>query len=126
IAGRQRASDGSRPPAAILVISDGAQSSGPTRPAAAALKARQAHIPVYSVLIGTQDGVITAPLPGGLSEQIRVPPSPDTLRAVSQVTGGRFYVAPTAPQLHDVYAHLGSRLGSPTQPPAATNTSPAP
>src|SRR5262249_48584062 len=98
IAGRQRASDRSRPPAAILVISDGAQSSGRTTPAAAALKARQAHIPVYSVLIGTQDGVITAPLPGGLSEQIRVPPSPDTLRAVSQVTGGRFYVAPTAAQ----------------------------
>ena len=121
IAGRQRASDGSRPPAAILVISDGAQSSGRTTPAAAALKARQAHIPVYSVLIGTQDGVITAPLPGGLSEQIRVPPSPDTLRAVSQVTGGRFYVAPTAAQLHEVYAHLGSRLGSHSESREVTN-----
>jgi Ca-activated chloride channel family protein len=112
IAGRQRASDGSRPPAAILVISDGAQFSGRTTPAAAALKARQAHIPVYSVLIGTQDGVITVPLPGGLSEQIRVPPSPQTLRTVSEVSGGRFYVAPTATQLREVYAHLGSRLGS--------------
>ena len=121
IGGRQRASDGSRPPAAILVISDGAQSSGRTTPAAAALKARQAHIPVYSVLIGTQDGVITAPLPGGLSEQIRVPPSPDTLRAVSQVTGGRFYVAPTAAQLHEVYAHLGSRLGSHSESREVTN-----
>jgi Ca-activated chloride channel homolog len=112
IAGRQRASDGSRPPAAILVISDGAQFSGRTSPQAAALKARQAHIPVYSVLIGTQDGVITVPLPGGFSEQMRVPPSPQTLRAVSQVTGGRFYVAPTAAQLRQVYTHLGSRLGS--------------
>lgn len=121
IAGRQRASDGSHPPAAILVISDGAQFSGRTTPAAAALKARQAQIPVYSVLIGTQDGVITAPLPGGLSEQIRVPPSPDTLRTMSQATGGRFYVAPTAAQLHEVYAHLGSRLGSHSESREVTN-----
>jgi Ca-activated chloride channel family protein len=112
IAGRQRASDGSRPPAAILVISDGAQFSGRTSPAAAALKARQAHIPVYSVLIGTQDGVITVPLQGGYSEQMRVPPSPQTLQSVSQATGGSFYTAPTAEQLHAVYAPLGSRLGS--------------
>ena len=112
IAGQQHASDGSRPPAAILVISDGAQASGRTSPAAAALKARQAHIPVYSVLIGTQDGMITVPIPGGLTEQLRVPASPQTLQGVSQVTGGRFYTAPTASQLRDVYEHLGSRLGS--------------
>ena len=112
MAGRQRASDGSRPPAAILVISDGAQFSGRTTPAAAARKARQAHIPIYSVLLGTQDGVITVPLPGGLSEQMRVPPSPQTLQGLSQATGGRFYTAPTASQLREVYTHLGSRLGS--------------
>jgi Ca-activated chloride channel homolog len=121
IAGRQHASDGSRPPAAILVISDGAQFSGRTSPAAAALKARQAHIPVYSVLIGTQDGVITVPLQSGFSEQMRVPPSPQTLRMVSQVSGGRFYVAPTAAQLHAVYAHLGSRLGSRSESREVTN-----
>jgi Ca-activated chloride channel family protein len=64
------------------------------------------------VLIGTQDGVITVPIPGGLTEQMRVPTSPQTLQGVSQVTGGRFYTAPTASQLRDVYEHLGSRLGS--------------
>jgi Ca-activated chloride channel family protein len=121
IAGRQRGSDGSRPPAAILVISDGAQQSGRTTPAAAAQKARAAHIPVYSVLIGTQDGVITVPLAGGLTAQIRVPPSPDTLQSVSQATGGRFYLAPTAAQLHDVYSHLGSRLGSHSESREVTN-----
>jgi Ca-activated chloride channel homolog len=112
IAGRQRASDGSKPPAAIVVISDGAQMSGRTSPAAAALQARQAHVPVYSVLVGTQNGVINANLPGGLQAAIRVPTSPQTLRMVAQATGGRFFPASDARQLRTVYQHLGSRLGS--------------
>jgi Ca-activated chloride channel family protein len=112
IAGRQRASDGSKPPAAIVVISDGAQMSGRTSPAAAALQARQAHVPVYSVLVGTQTGVINANLPGGITAAIRVPTSPQTLRMVAQATGGRFFAAPDARQLRTVYQHLGSRLGS--------------
>jgi Ca-activated chloride channel homolog len=112
IAGRQRASDGSKPPAAIVVISDGAQMSGRTSPAAAALQARQAHVPVYAVLVGTQNGVINANLPGGLQAAIRVPTSPQTLRLGAQATGGRFFPASDARQLRTVYQHLGSRLGS--------------
>jgi Ca-activated chloride channel homolog len=112
IAGRQRASDGSKPPAAIVVISDGAQMSGRTTPVEAAVRARQAHIPVYSVLVGTQDGVISVPLPGGLQAAMRVPTSPETLRMVAQATGGRFFAVPNAEQLRTVYQHLGSRLGS--------------
>jgi Ca-activated chloride channel family protein len=112
IAGRQRASDGSKPPAAIVVISDGAQMSGRTTPEKAAQLARQAHIPVYSVLIGTQDGVINVPLAGGFQAQMRVPPNPQTLQLVAQSTGGRFFTAPNAGQLRQVYKRLGSRLGS--------------
>ena len=112
IAGRQRASDGSKPPAAIVVISDGAQFSGRTKPADAALRARQAHIPVYSVIVGTQNGVIYVPLQGGFQAQMRVPTSPETLRTLAQATGGRFFTAPSAEQLRIVYSRLGSRLGS--------------
>jgi Ca-activated chloride channel homolog len=121
IAGRQRASDGAKPPAAIIVISDGAQLSGRTSPAAAALRARQAHIPVYSVLVGTQNGVINVPLAGGFTAQMRVPPSPETLRTVAQVTGGRFFTAPSAAELRTVYEHLGSRLGSRRESREVTN-----
>lgn len=121
IAGRQRASDGSKPPAAIVVISDGAQMSGRTSPAEAALKARQAHIPVYSVLVGTQNGVISVPLPGGLQAAMRVPTSPETLQMVSQATGGTFFAAPDARQLRTVYQHLGSRLGSRRESREVTN-----
>jgi Ca-activated chloride channel homolog len=109
---RQRASDGTVPPSAILVISDGSQQSGRTSAAAAAVRARSAHIPVYSVLIGTQDGVITVTLAGGFQAQMRVPPSPETLRMLAQVTGGHFFTAPSAARLRQVYERLGSRLGS--------------
>ena len=51
------------------------------------------------------------PLPGGLKQRVTVPPDPRTLRAVAQATGGRFYEAPDAERLREVYAELGSRLG---------------
>lgn len=121
IAGKQRASDGSKPPAAIIVISDGANMSGRTSPDDAALQARKAHIPVYSVLVGTQNGVIDVPLPGGLHASMRVPTSPDTLRMVALATGGRFFAAPNAPQLRTVYQHLGSRLGNRRESREVTN-----
>ncbi len=58
---RQRAADGVVPPISILVISDGAQKSGRTQPAAAAQSARSGGIPVYAVLLGTPNGVIQVP-----------------------------------------------------------------
>jgi Ca-activated chloride channel family protein len=112
LAGRQRASDGTVPPASILVISDGAQLSGRTTPGTAALRARTARIPIYGVLVGTQDGVITVQLAGGYQAQMRVPPRPETLQTLTQVTGGRLFTAPTQSRLREVYQRLGSRLGS--------------
>jgi Ca-activated chloride channel family protein len=111
LARRQRASDGTLPPTAILVISDGAQMSGRTTPGVAALRARSSQIPVYAILLGTQDGVITVNLAGGFQAQIRVPPSPETLRTVTQVTGGQFFTAPNDSRLRQIYEKLGSRLG---------------
>ena len=121
IAGKQRAADGSKPPAAIVVISDGANMSGRTKPPDAALQARRSHIPVYTVLVGTQNGVISVALAGGFQAQLRVPAEPDTLRGVAQVAGGRFFAAPNARQLRTVYKHLGSRLGSKRQSREVTN-----
>jgi Ca-activated chloride channel family protein len=110
---RQRADDGTVPPAAVLLISDGAQMSGTTSPTEAASKARAAHIPVYTVVVGTDDGVITVPLAGagGFQAQIRVPPSPETLREVARISGGRFFTARNDTRLRTIYEKLGSRLG---------------
>jgi Ca-activated chloride channel homolog len=121
MASRQRASGGTIPPAAIVVISDGAQLSGRTTPDAAAQRARAAHIPVYSVLVGTDNGVITVQLAGGFQAQLRVPPRPETLRTLAQLTGGRFFSAPSEARLRQVYERLGSRLGSRKESREITN-----
>jgi Ca-activated chloride channel family protein len=111
LARQERASDGTIPPTAMLVISDGAQMSGRTSPAAAALKAMSVHIPVYSVVVGTPDGVVNVPIVGGYQAQLRVPPSPETLKTLSQVTGGQFFTAPDQKRLSQIHERLGSRLG---------------
>jgi Ca-activated chloride channel family protein len=108
---RQRAADSSVPPTSVLVISDGAQMSGRTSPLAAAQLARKAHVPVYTVALGTPNGVVHAKLPGGYTVDIRVPPRADVLRQVAQVSGGRFYAAGDDSDLRDVYTKLRSRLG---------------
>jgi Ca-activated chloride channel family protein len=108
---RQRAKDGTVPPTAILVISDGANMSGRTTPDAAAQQARSLHIPVYAVVVGTDNGVVTVSLTGGYRAQIRVPPSPETLRRLTRATGGQFFTASNDAGLRQVYEKLGSRLG---------------
>jgi Ca-activated chloride channel homolog len=111
LARQERASDGTIPPTAMLVISDGAQKSGRTTPTTAALQAAAQHIPIYSVVVGTPDGVINVPLAGGFQAQIRVPVDPQTLRLVARVSGGKTFTTTDSRRLRVVYDHLGSRLG---------------
>jgi Ca-activated chloride channel family protein len=99
-------------PASILLLSDGAQTVGGVTPAQAAQRARRAGVPVSTIALGTRDARVQVPLPGGLKQLVSVPPDPRTLRQVAQATGGRFFQAPTADQLEEVYGELGSRLGS--------------
>jgi Ca-activated chloride channel homolog len=112
LARQERASDGTIPPTAMIVISDGAQKSGRTTPPAAALQAAAQHIPIYSVVVGTPDGVINVPLAGGFQAQIRVPVDPETLRLVARMSGGQTFTSPDSAQLRVVYERLGSRLGN--------------
>ena len=109
---QQRAGDGRRPPAAMLVISDGAQMSGRTKPEAAAQRARAQHVAIHTVVLGTDDGVVEVPLADGYKAQLRVPPRPDTLRALARATGGRFFTAVDDVGLRQIYERLGSRLGT--------------
>jgi Ca-activated chloride channel homolog len=111
LARQERASDGTVPPTSMLVISDGAQMSGRTTPDAAALQAAGLHIPIYSVVVGTPDGIINVPVAGGFQAQLRVPVDPDTLRRVARLSGGRAFTTPDGKQLRVVYENLGSRLG---------------
>jgi Ca-activated chloride channel family protein len=104
---------GKRPPGAIVLISDGA-ATGKVDPVAAAQAARKAHIPIYTVALGTAQGTITVPRPGGQggNETRRVPPDPQGMAEVAKASGGQSYTAGDAGKLKDVYQHLGSLLGT--------------
>ena len=108
---RQKARTGVVPPTTVLLISDGARDGGRTPPLPAASRAKALGVAVSTVLVGTPNGVVTAKLVGGYTEQIRVPPSPGTLQAIAHITGGQFFRARTRTALSRVYAHLATRVG---------------
>jgi Ca-activated chloride channel family protein len=112
---RQRTADGTIPPTAALLISDGARDGGQTSPLASARKARAAGIPISTVLVGTPNGIVTNKLVGGYEEQIRVPPSPGTLQQIAKLSGGDFFRTGTAGALTSVYEKLATRIGHKTQ-----------
>jgi Ca-activated chloride channel family protein len=105
-------SDEPEPPRAIVLLSDGARDGGAVDPLEAAQEARKRGVPVYSVLVGTPDGVVEEQLTGGFRRIIRVPPNPETLEQVATTSGGQFFAALDAEGLSTVYEDLGSRLGT--------------
>lgn len=100
------------PPAAVVVISDGAQTVGRVQAIAAARRARALRTPVYTVVLGTANGTIERELVGGFREITRVPANPQALRAVAQASGGKFFEAADEDELRKVYEQLRSQLGS--------------
>jgi Ca-activated chloride channel homolog len=104
-------------PASILFLSDGSQTRGILQPLEGAELAREACIPVFTVALGTPDGTIErggfgfGPTPGAPAERIPVPPDPETLRMIAEMTGGEFTDARSAEVLNKAYENLGSRLG---------------
>ena len=105
-----RPAAGERSPAAVLLLSDGAQTSGGPQPAAAAKRARRLGVPVSTVALGTGNAVVEVPRPGGLKERVVVAPDVPTLRRIAETTGGTFSQAPSAERLQAVYRDLGTRL----------------
>ncbi len=101
---------GERSPGAVVVLSDGAQTSGDVQPRAAAKRARELGVPVSTIGLGTGDAVVEVPRPGGLKERVVVAPDLPTLRQIAQTTGGTFAEAPSAAKLDEVYRDLGTRL----------------
>lgn len=108
---RERRSDGTVPPAAVLIISDGAQMGGRASPQAAAQRARALKVPVHAIVVGTPNGTVVQQLTGGFQQIIRVPPDPDTLRTIASTTRGELFTATDDSRLREIYERLGSRLG---------------
>jgi Ca-activated chloride channel family protein len=94
-------------PAAILMLSDGAQTEGILLPLEGAARAKSFKIPVYTIALGTPEGVVEFNRFGG-TRVIPVPPDKTTLRQIAAATGGRFYEAESAGDLRDAYDKMGS------------------
>ena len=106
-------------PAAILLLSDGAQTAGQADPLAAAERIRELGVPVYTIALGTETGVIDSPDNPGTP--LPVPPDPGTLQQIAQCTGGQFFTAPTAQDLQSVYESIGSRVTYAHEPQEITS-----
>ncbi|MGZ4334501.1 MAG: vWA domain-containing protein [Gaiellaceae bacterium] len=102
---------GRRPPAVVVLLSDGGQTAGRVTPQQAALKARQAGIPVSAVLLGTPEGVVQQKLQGGYTERLQVPAEPTILETIARQSGGRFIAGPAVVDVAGAYNELGSRAG---------------
>jgi Ca-activated chloride channel homolog len=94
------------PPAAVVLLSDGATQSG-RDPADVAREAATAGVPVYTVALGTEDGIVESN-----GQALRVPPDPEALQEVAQLSGGETFAAEDADALDEVYERLGSQIGT--------------
>lgn len=102
--------EGEKPLNAILLLSDGYQNFGVLEPGEAAQRAKARGIPVFTVALGTPEGVLERDWYGS-RRIIPVPPDPETLRQIASATGGEAFEARDARKLNAVYESLGSRLG---------------
>jgi Ca-activated chloride channel homolog len=105
---RPRDSQGNPAPAVVVLLSDGQSNEGQP-PAAAAARAAEEGVRVYTIGIGERDApaYVDGNVPVGLDEQ--------TLRSIASGTGGSYFYAADADQLAQVYADLGSRISWVTQ-----------
>jgi Ca-activated chloride channel homolog len=98
-------------PARVVILSDGANTSGQD-PAQAAAAAAQRGVPVDSISFGTAGGTIGGDGPGAGQA---VPVDGSSLRSVAEVTGGSYFAAGDAAELRDAYSDIGSVIGYETE-----------
>ena len=103
--------NGKEPPVVMLLLSDGANTVGKKQPMEAAEEAKQFHVPIFTIALGTDSGVVEVPDESGQPRRIPVPPDKVTLRRIADATGGKFFTAPSNRDLKGVYRDLGSRIG---------------
>ena len=103
------------PVIATVLLSDGKNSTGEMEPLPAAEIAAALNVPIYTIALGTADGVVTVPDDQGQLHTLNVPPDTETLAAIAETTGGRAFQAPTAQDLAEIYQSLGSRIGYTTE-----------
>jgi Ca-activated chloride channel homolog len=99
------------PLVAAILLSDGANSVGQAEPLEAANRAATLGVPIYTIALGTPQGVIQITNELGQQQTVEVPPDTETLARIAEITGGQAFDAPSADDLKAVYSNLESRVG---------------
>jgi Ca-activated chloride channel family protein len=95
-----------RPPAALVLLSDGSATDGAAADIVAA-EAKRLRVPIYTVALGTPGGTIE------LRGRTRnVPPDPEALQRIATESGGQAFRAEDSEELDAVYEKLGSQIGT--------------
>jgi Ca-activated chloride channel homolog len=100
--------NGKRPPAAMVLLSDGKTTTG-RDPVEVARNAGLLHIPIYTVALGTADATVPNP---GFGPPLPVPPDPQTLSDIARISGGKAFTAEDSNRLASIYKTLGSQFGT--------------
>ncbi len=101
---------GTNAPAAIVLLSDGAQNRGILQPLQAAHLAKASGIRIYPVSLGTPNGKVTFGF-GAFTNSVPVPPDPQTMSEIATATGGKSFTAQSASSVVSIYKTLGSSIG---------------
>lgn len=101
-----RDASAARPPAALVLLSDGSATDGDAAYIVAA-EARRLRVPIFTVALGTPDGTITL-----RGQTLNVPPDTEALERIASESGGDAFRAEDSDQLDAVYEKLGSQIGT--------------
>jgi Ca-activated chloride channel family protein len=93
-----------RPPAAVVLLSDGKTTIG-RDPVAVA---REARVPVYTVSLGTAAGTVTS----DSGSVLAVPPDPETMAEIAEESGGESFDVAESEELGSIYERLGSEIAT--------------
>ena len=92
-------------PGAIVLLSDGTNTTG-RAPQQAAADARDAKVPIYTIAYGTENGYVD--LEG---KREPVPVDHALMQQIADISGGEYFEAATIDQLKRVYENIRSEVG---------------
>jgi Ca-activated chloride channel family protein len=106
---------GPLPPGIVVLMSDG-QSNRGVLPLEAARMARDLHVKVYTIGVGTPEGTFLNV--GGRSIWVRL--DEETLRGMAEIGGGAYYRTTSVRELRRVYRQLSREIGWERRPTEVT------
>lgn len=116
IASTPEAADGKKPPAEIVLLSDGTPTIGPDGGDPiegvldAAARAKEANVRIDTIAFGTPNGTVDA---GG--QTVQVPADPATMQRIAEASDGKSFTAETLDELNSVYDEIRKTVGYDTQ-----------